>query len=99
VLTSARGANNKENQTVEPNKELIRLKVELNDRTFELHKLEEDHAQEKARIYIQLQKEKQSHAKTVKELKDKIKEDNEGWVRMVDAARKEKEEAIIAIKE
>lgn len=63
-----------------------------------MHKLEEDHAQEKARIFIQLQKEKQNHAKTIKELKDKIKEDNEGWVRMIDHIRTEKEEAMTALK-
>lgn len=73
ILTDTR-THNKENH--HNHKEILRLRVELNDRTFELHKLEEDHAQQKAQIYIQLQKEKQHYNKTIKELRDKIKDDN-----------------------
>lgn len=97
ALTSIRN-HNKENQTTEPAKEIQKLKVELNDRTFQLRKLEEDHAQEKAKIFIQLQKEKQIHAKTIKELKDKIKEDNESWVRMIDDMRIKNDEALLTQK-
>jgi hypothetical protein len=48
----------------------------LNDRIFEYHKLEEDYAQEKAKLIMEFQKERVGLNRTVKELKEKNIADN-----------------------
>lgn len=67
---------NKENHHNSPSKELQKLKIDLNDRIFEIRKMEEDYAQQKAKLMIELQKEKQNNSKTIKDLKAKNITDN-----------------------
>lgn len=71
VLNVNSKAGNKENRTVSPSKELQKMKIELNDKIFENHKLEEDFAQERAKLVINFQKERTNLNKTIKELKHK----------------------------
>lgn len=40
------------NSSLSPSKEMRKLRVELSDRLFELRKLEEDHAEEKAHFQM-----------------------------------------------
>jgi hypothetical protein len=48
----------------------------LNDKLFEINKLEEDYAEQKAKQFIDFQRERQALNKTIKELKDKLQFEN-----------------------
>jgi len=48
----------------------------LNDCIFEYHKLEEDYAQEKAKLMMEFQRERVGLNRTVKELREKNVADN-----------------------
>lgn len=74
---------NKENRNNQIGKEMQRLKVELNDKIFECHKLEEDYAQERAKMKIGYQFQKNNLNKAIQELKNKNDLDNELWANKV----------------
>ena len=43
---------NKENRASSPSKDLQKLRIELNDKIFEIKKITEDHAEEKGKLLM-----------------------------------------------
>lgn len=63
------------------------MRIELSDKIFEINKLEEDFAQEKAKHFIDFQKERQGLNRVIKELKEKSLVDNEEWSKKIQEFR------------
>ena len=64
------------NVSFSPSKEMRKLKIELADRSFELKKMEEDYAEQKAHLIIQHNHDKNHYHKTIKDLKEKLVDEN-----------------------
>ena len=75
----------KENSnSISPSKEMRKLRIQLTDRNFELKKMEEDYAEYKAHLLMQHNAERNCLSKNIRELKDKMAEDNEYWSLKID---------------
>ena len=83
-------ARNKENPTPIDNhhKQIQSLRVELTDKLFEIRRLEEDQAQERAQFFLSMQKEKQASTKAMQEMKASHEQENDAWAAKVDQVRK-----------
>lgn len=74
-----------------------KLRVELSDRVFEIRKMEEDYAEQKAHIQMAHTAEKNTLNATIMELRNKITEENEHWTQKVDTIREDHQKQIAAI--